>query len=155
MILKTGDAIGLTFGPSNGQGTQQTTDVQTTLYDLKLGYIFPISWYLGVIHSSRSDNVLYRNADYGTTNGVSVGYLSYTGPYFMVHYLFQASRAEYSRGSGTQVDVGYKFEANDRWVFGLELSHRALTYQKSDQNSALEYYKVTEVFPMASVGYLF
>ena len=139
----------------NGLPTQQTTDVQSTIYDVKLGYIFPISWYLGVIHSQRSDGLLYNYGSYGSAEGVSVGYLSYMGPYFMVHYLLQANRGEYSKGSGVQIDIGYKFEVSDRWVFGLEMTQRTLTYNKADTNAALEYYKVTEVFPMASIGYLF
>ncbi|MBC7371979.1 MAG: hypothetical protein H7326_10460 [Bdellovibrionaceae bacterium] len=138
-----------------GQGTQQSSDLQSTIYDLKLGYIFPISWYVGIIHSSRSDSLLYHYDSYGSSDGISVGYMSYTGPYFMVHYLYQSNRGEYSRGTGVQIDVGCKFEANDHWVFGLEMSQRNLTYQKSDTNASLDYYKVAEVFPMASIGYLF
>jgi hypothetical protein len=138
-----------------GGVSKTLSDGTTAIYDIKLGYLMSEGLYIGGIYTSRSDSALNLSGNSGSATGASVGYMAGTGIFVMGHYLVSGTYGTYSDGSGIQADFGYKAGMGSGWLLGAELSYRSMTYKKDSSNAALDSYKVTELFPMVSVGYLF
>jgi hypothetical protein len=144
------------YETTNTGGSASTdSDTTTAIYDIKLGYLSSSGLYLGGIYTSRSNSVLNQSGTNGSAMGGSVGYMGDAGIFIQGHYLTGATYGVYSDGSGLQVDVGYKAGVGTGWLLGAELSHRSIDYKKSSSNASLASYKVTETFPMVSIGYMF
>lgn len=144
---------------SEGKQTGGTNDVKSdssvAIYDLKLGYLTESGLYVGGLYTSRSNNVLDQSGTNGSATGVSLGYMGAAGIFLQGHYLTNASYGTLSEGTGLQADVGYKAGMGSGWLLGGELSYRSISYKKQSDNAGLDTYKITEVIPMISIGYLF
>jgi hypothetical protein len=110
---------------------------------------------VGGLYTSRSNNVLDQSGTNGSATGVSLGYMGAAGIFLQGHYLTNASYGTFSEGTGVQADVGYKAGMGSGWLLGGELSYRSISYKKQSDNAGLDTYKITEVIPMISIGYLF
>jgi hypothetical protein len=139
----------------SGGAADVKSDSTTAIYDIKLGYLADSGLYLGGIYTSRSNSLLNQSGTNGSATGASVGYMGAAGIFLQGHYLTSATYGTYSDGSGIQADFGYKGGMGSGWLLGAELSYRSITYKKDSANSGLESYKLNEVIPMISIGYLF
>lgn len=147
-----------TKAETTNQGSTNATvnaDSTNAIYDIKLGYLSDSGLYFGGIYTSRSDSLLNQSGSSGSATGASLGYMADSGLFVHAHYLVSAKMGVYSEGTGYQADFGYKASMGSGWLLGAELTYRSMSYKKSTSNSNLETYKLTEVLPMISIGFIF
>lgn len=128
-----------------------SSEGNTAIYDVKLGYLPGSGLYLGGIYTSRNHSGSL--SDSGSATGVSVGYMGEAGFYLMGHYYFTATNGDLKSGSGYQADFGYLAMVSGPFHVGTELTYRSLTYKKVNDIDFET--KNTELFPMLTVAFIF
>ena len=136
---------------SKAKDDNSSSESNTMIYDLKLGYLPGSGLYLGAIYTSRNHSGTL--SDSGSATGASIGYFGDSGFYGMAHYYFTATNGDYSDGTGYQADFGYLTEVSGPFHVGVELTYRDLTYKKL--NGASANHELTEMFPMLTLGFIF
>lgn len=131
-----------------------TSDDNTYIYDMKLGYVTAGSLYLGGIYSTRNRNGSAVSSESGSAEGLSIGYLGEAGFYLMGHYYLSARLGDWKDGSGYQGDFGYLTEDSGPFHVGIELSYRNIEY-RSNASSANSSHRVKELFPMLTAAFFF
>lgn len=134
---------------SDNNGT--TSESNTAIYDIKLGYLPGSGLYLGGIYTSRNHSG--NLSDSGSATGLSAGYMGESGFYLMGHYYFTATNGDYKEGSGYQADFGYLALVSGAFYVGTELTYRSIKYKKLNNVDAD--YTSTELFPMLTVAFVF
>ncbi|KYG65411.1 hypothetical protein AZI87_12780 [Bdellovibrio bacteriovorus] len=128
-----------------------SSDSKTAIYDIKLGYLQGNGFYLGGIYTKR-DQSGSSDAD-GSAMGASIGYFGASGFFLKGHYLVSAENGNLKEGSGFQGDFGYISEVSSSVIVGVELTYRSIEYKET--NGADSKTKVSELFPMLTVGFVF
>jgi len=145
-----------------GSGTSSGSEL---LLDVKLGYIFPMGFYVGGIYHNASNSAGSAvNDEKATAFGPSVGYFSPMGFYVTGHYFLVAERNDYgvaggdaSEGTGPQVDLGWVFPLTSVFSMGPQLTYRSLNYSKADVGGVATDIDVTrtEIRPYISLFFMF
>lgn len=114
---------------SGNDGTSNS--LSRTVMDFAAGYMDPKGWMYGGLYSNDSYTSGSTSAS-RTAMGPSIGYMSTkeNGPFGMFTYFYTATMGTMG-GSGTQLDVGYKFAVR-KMSFGAELSKKNITFDKSN-----------------------
>ncbi|MEK2688640.1 hypothetical protein [Bdellovibrio sp. GT3] len=128
--------------------------MSTRVYDIKVGYIGASGLYLGGMYTTRSDESGSSTTD-GNALAASIGYVGEAGVYIMGHYIVSAKFGDYKEGTGFKADLGYLYMVNNVVFVGAELTYRSIDYKKNDSIPNLDSHKVSETFPMLSVGVVF
>ncbi|MBX3019194.1 MAG: outer membrane beta-barrel protein [Bdellovibrionaceae bacterium] len=128
-----------------------------THFDLKLGYLFSNSVYVGALYSNLSRNTT-TDSPSRTATGLSVGYHAASGLYFDVNYFLQAEynvggNTTYKEGSGFGADFGYNIPMSSSFYLGFQLSYKSLTFKKINTISSSN--TQTELAPMFNLGFVF
>lgn len=129
------------------------SEAKNSIYDIKLGYLTGSGLYLGGLYSIR--NVSGTSTTDGKAMGGSLGYVAANGFFLMGHYIASAEFGDFKEGTGLQGDFGYITNVTGAFVVGVELSYRSIEYKKSDTNPALGKYKMDELMPLLTVGFVF
>lgn len=130
-------------------------DGDTSIYDLKLGYLSN-SWYVGALMTSRNEDPTGTGSSTGSATGISGGYFFGEGFFLMAHYIFSATEGDdYKKGTGLQFDFGYLANVSSNFQVGVELTRRSITYKENDTDSNFDSYVHTETFPMLTFGFIF
>ncbi|MBC7742444.1 MAG: hypothetical protein H7061_09615 [Bdellovibrionaceae bacterium] len=126
-----------------------------TIYDLKAGRASNKGLYLGVIYSSRNDD-LAGAAAAGSHLGASIGYFGRSGLHAVAHYIAAASLGSaggFTKGTGLQADFGYLASATSNFFIGVDISYRSISYQEQGGVALASPFKQTELFPMLSFAF--
>lgn len=147
-------AIHYTQSEAAGNPSTQDFKNNTSVYDIKLGYISDNNWYLGALYSVKN----YSNLA-GTTNGkvggAGFGYFFRNNFNFRAFYRHNESFGEYREGSGFQADLEYKVSFFSNFYIGALISHRKMTFKKNESVANFEDYTAKETYPALSLGFLF
>lgn len=130
------------------------SDSKSSVYDIKLGYLNGSGLYLGGLYTIRKTESGSSSTD-GNALGASIGYVGASGFYVKGHYIASATFGDFKEGTGFQGDLGYLTTVGNSFVVGVELTHRIIDYKKNDSIAGLDSYKMTETFPMLTVGFIF
>ncbi|MNK01174.1 hypothetical protein D3C87_189690 [compost metagenome] len=136
----------------DNNGTE--AEANTSIYDIKLGYLGGSGLYLGAIYSLKNTDDGTNKKD-GSAYGGSIGYIGSRGFFIQGHYLASAKFDRYSDGSGYQADFGYMTSVSSSVLLGVELSYRSIEYKKDDNTSATISRKETELTPKLTIGFAF
>ena len=138
-------------GPNVGTG-----DSNLTIYDLKLGYVFNNSVYLGVILDNKTITS-NGGTDKRTGTGATVGYHS-NGWILDLSYFFTAERdmngTMLKDGTGFGLDVGHNWMIGSNFYFGVQGSYKSFTYKKV-ASAAVDNKEKSELYPMVNLGLMF
>lgn len=125
-----------------------------SIYDIKLGYVGGNGLYLGGIYTLRKTETDSGSVD-GNALGASIGYVGASGFYVKGHYLLSAEYDTLKEGTGIQADFGYMTNVTSSFFVGVELTYRSIDYKKNEASPGMDSMKVTETFPMLTVGFIF
>lgn len=141
-------------GESKVDTGSATAKVNYTEYDLGLGYVTAIGMYIGGLYSSQSikdDDSTVTGSAYGPSLGLLFGPgFSITGT-----YLLSGTLGQYKEGTGIQADLGWRSELGRGFFLGAKLSYRSIDYKKNEDLPTLVSYKITDLKPYISMGFLF
>lgn len=125
----------------------------TSVYDIKLGYVFNSSIYLGGEFSTRNDAIGPVTSN-GSTGAVGIGLFWGSGFNLRSYYRFDESWGYYSNGTGFQADLGYMHNLTSNFYIGLLVSHRQTTYTKNNLIAGFQSFTKKDTQPMLTVGFL-
>lgn len=147
--------FGVHYGQAEATGNPSTQDFKnnTSVYDIKLGYINDDNWYLGALYSLKNYSTLAGTTN-GKTGGVGLGYFFRNNFNFRAFYRHGESFGDYREGSGFQADLEYKVSFASNFYIGALLSHRQVSYKTNDTILSYEEYTAKETYPAISVGFL-
>ena len=131
-----------------------SSESNNSIYDLKLGYLTGNGLYLGGLYTMRSAKSGSTTTD-GKNLGASVGYVGASGFFIQGHYILSAEYGDLKEGTGLQADLGYINNITGNFLVGVELTYRSVEYKKDESNPSMDKYKLTELFPMLTVGFVF
>lgn len=135
-------------------GSSSSSDSKVSIYDIKLGYLTGNGLYLGGLYTMRNSTNGSNSTD-GKNLGASVGYVGASGFFIKGHYILSAEYGDLKEGSGLQADLGYINNITGNFLVGVELTYRSVEYKKDESNASVDKYKMTELFPMLTVGFVF
>lgn len=127
---------------------------ESSIYDIKLGYLGGSGLYLGGLYSIRKDVSDSSSLD-GKAMGASLGYVGASGFFIKGHYLLSTEYGDFKEGTGIQGDFGYITNVTGAFIVGVELTYRSVEYKKNDTIPGFEKLKRNELFPMLTVGFVF
>jgi hypothetical protein len=136
-------------------GVTATSESSTTVYDISLGNVMSSGLYLGVLYSSQSDK-----SDSTTTSasamGASVGFIGDSGFNIIASYILSATYGEYKKGSGYQIDLGWRHFLSSSFYAGAKVSMRSLKYTENETlPSGFESTTYTTTIPYLVLGFGF
>jgi len=153
----SGSGVLLSFNGFMYNQTRETnggsSDDNTYIYDIKLGYLNGSGLYFGAIHTTRNHNGSAISGESGSALGASLGYMGDAGFYLMGHYYLDAKLGDNSKGTGYQGDFGYMGNVSGPFYVGTELTYRNITY--TDRNGGAGNLTVKELFPMLTAAFIF
>lgn len=143
------------FGSNNlSSSSSQTTITQTSFFDIKLGYINQAAFYYGAQYTFRSD-VNQTTKSQGRGSGFGIGYFWQLGFDLRAYYRFHESYADYSKGSGFQVDLGYSARIVSHMYLGFLVDYREIKYQVYSLNATQTSTVIRTLQPSVTIGWLF
>ncbi len=125
----------------------------TSVYDLKLGYVFNSNLYLGGEFSTRNDASATVTSN-GTTAALGAGLFWGSGFNLRSFYRINESWGDYSNGTGFQADLGYMHNLTSNFFIGLLVSHRQTTFTKNNLIVGFKSFTKKETQPMLTLGFL-
>lgn len=135
-------------------GASSSSEADSIIYDLKLGYLTGSGLYLGGLYTMRNSKSGSTTTE-GKNLGASVGYFGANGFFIKGHYILSAEYGDLKEGTGLQADLGYINNITGNFLVGVELTYRSVEYKKDESSPSLDKYKLTELFPMLTVGFVF
>lgn len=139
-----------TATPSAGN----TWDNNTSIYDVKLGYINESYIYLGAIYTARADNQAAATQTSGSSTGLGLGLFGYSGFNIRGYYKFSDTYGDYKDGTGYQLDLGYAINPTSSFYLGLNVSIRESTYKTNTTIGSFESWSRKETYPFITLGFL-
>lgn len=127
----------------------------TSIYELKFGYISDAKLYFGGEYALRSDNQISVNSNSGTSGGLGMGYFADNGFNFRSFYVFNSSYGDYSNGSGLKLDFGYLLNATSNFFVGFTLSVRQSIYKSNQTIVAFDSWTRNETYPFLNLAFVF
>ena len=125
----------------------------TSIYDIKLGYIFDSNFYLGGEYSTRNDSMI-TTSNQGGTAAAGLGIFWGTGFHARAFYRINENFGSYTDGSGFQADLGYMTNLSSNFYVGVLLSHRQVTYKSNSSIVGFNSYTKKDTQPMLTLGFL-
>ncbi len=128
----------------------------TSIYDIKLGYIFDEGYYLGAEYSTRSQSTTSTNinATTGNTAAAGLGYISSNGLQLRAYYRINESFGDYKSGTGFQADLGYMVNVSSNFYIGFTVSHRQVTFKENQMIANFDYWTRKDTNPFLTFGFL-
>lgn len=147
--------FGLHYGQSEATGNPSTQDFKnnTSVYDIKLGYVGDENFYLGALYSVKNHSTAAGTTN-GKTGGIGVGYFFRNNFNFRAFYRHGEAFGEYHKGSGFQADLEYKVSFASNFYIGALVSHRQVTFKENDTILNYEDFTLKETYPAISLGFL-
>ena len=138
--------------------TYTDSDYSTTFYDLSLGHLIGSNLYLGGIYSTK--NYSSKGATVSTSTsanamGASVGWVFDNGVHVTGSYLLSATDGEFKKGSGMQVDFGWRSYLSGSFYVGAKLTYRSIKYTEYAAVAGFESLTDTNTLPYISIGFGF
>lgn len=151
--------VGVYYGQSEATATPVSNNEFkniSSIYDIKLGYIFSEGYFLGAGYSARNESTSTTNST-TTTGGagmVGLGYFTDTGFNLRSYYHFNESFGDYKNGNGFQADLEYKVNMSSNFYMGIAFSHRQITYTQNNLITGFTSWVRKETYPFVTFGFI-
>ncbi len=132
----------------------QSSLIKSSFLDIKLGYINEAAYYYGAQYTLRED-ATRTTKSYGRGSGFGIGYFWYLGFDLRAYYRFHETYADYSSGSGFQVDFGYSGRIISNVYIGFLVDYREIRYLTNASSPTADSTTLRSLQPAVSLGYLF
>lgn len=150
--------LGIYYGQSEATANPAALNEwqnNTSIYDIKLGYVSDNNIYWGAEYSVRGDNQILGNQAAGNGGGIGIGYFADNGMNFRAFYRLSDKFGDYTDGSGYQADIGYSVNLTSNFFLGFVMSIRQITYKSNSTIVGFDYWTRKETYPMLNLGFLF
>lgn len=138
--------------------TATGNDNSTTYYDLGLGYLLGSNLYVGGIYSTKnysSKGATVSTSTSASAMGASVGWVFDNGFHVTGSYLLSATDGDFKKGSGIQMDFGWRNYVSSSFYVGAKLTYRSIKYTEYALMSGFESHSDTTTLPYISIGFGF
>lgn len=157
VVRKSGVLLdfGIHYGQAEATGNPSAQNFKnnTSVYDIKLGYVSEGNWYIGGLYSVKNYSTISGSSN-GKTGGLGFGYLFRNNFNIRAFYRHNDVFGEYREGSGFQADLEYKVSFASNFYIGALISHRQVTFKANDTISNFQDYTLKETYPAISLGFL-
>ena len=128
----------------------------TSIYDVKLGYIMDGGVYLGAAYSTRTQSTssVGVSSTTGNVGAFGGGYFWDNGFNIRGYYRVNESFGEYKSGSGFQGDLGFMLNMSSNFYIGFLVSHRQVTFTENKTIAAFNSWTRKETYPFITLGFL-
>ncbi len=158
-LFRKGVLLDLSYFLYNQEQTSRPSQVsdgknQTSVLDLRLGYINQAAFYYGIGYTFKNDN----NQSVGTSGrgtAFGLGYFWTTGFDFRGYYRSRESYGDYSNGDGIQVSLGYTAKLNSLINIGVNLDYREIKYLSYLYDPNMDYKLIKSIQPAIALGIYF
>lgn len=138
--------------------TTSTAESSTTFYDVTLGYMLTPNVLVGGIYTTKNTSTKgasLSTSTNGSAAGASVGYVFDNGVHISGSYLLNAVDDEYKKGSGYQIDLGWRSFLSDSFFVGAKLAYRSIKYTENQTLAGFTSLTNTTAMPYISIGFGF
>jgi hypothetical protein len=136
-------------------GTTTTGELSSTFYDLSLGYMLGSNLYVGGVYATRNDKstgATLSTSTNGSAMGAAIGYVADNGFHITGIYYLSATDDEYKKGSGMEVDLGWRTFVSSGFFVGAKLAYRSIKYTENASISNFTSYTHTTTMPYITLG---
>lgn len=138
--------------------------------DMRLGYIFPMGFYIGGMYSYLSGSFAFAPSlgsdakDSGSLLGPTIGYYNPMGfNMLFTYHLMGDSKSElngvtatFKGASGFQFDIGWNFPITSVFGLGPQITYKSIEYGKVDTGTEVTTdYKYTTIDPYLAFWFMF
>lgn len=135
-------------------GVTASSETSINIYDVSLGNVMSSGLYLGALYSTRSDKSTETTT--GSAMGVSLGFIGDSGFNIIASYLLSATDGEYKKGSGYQIDLGWRHFLSSSFYLGTKLAIRSVKYtENATLPATFESVTYTTTTPYVVLGFGF
>lgn len=135
-------------------GLKSTSESTNTLYDLSFGGMLGANLYVGAMYSTKNDKSLSTSTN-GSATGVSIGYVFDSGVHLTGTYFLTATDENYKKGSGYEIDLGWRSFISSSFFVGAKLAMRSLKYTENATILGFQSVTSTTTLPYISFGFGF
>lgn len=155
VLLDLGFFYGQSEAVANPSPGNEWKDI-TSVYDVKLGYVFDSDLYFGGGYLARNDSLtsLSTNSSNGGTAMLGLGWFWGNGFNLRGYYHLNESLGDYKNGTGFQADIGYMVNMTSNFYMGLLFSHRQTVFTSNSTIANFQTWTRKETFPMVTLGFL-
>lgn len=140
---------------SVGSGSTTTSNGSATYYDLVLGYYVGSNTAVGLMYSTKNykdDGATVSSSTPANATGAMVNYTFDNGIYFTGAYFLSATDNTLKKGSGYEIDFGWRHFISNSFFLGSKVAYRSLKYTDVP---GLDSYTITTMMPYISLGVAF
>lgn len=135
-------------------GVTASAESSTSIYDVSFGSLMSSGLYLGVLYSTQSAKDTITTT--GSAMGVSVGAIADNGFSLIATYILSATDGEYKKGSGYQIDLGWRHFLSSSFYLGTKVAIRSLKYtENTTLSSSFESTTYSTTIPYVVLGFGF
>jgi len=135
-------------------GVTASGESSTSIYDVSIGSLMSSGLYLGVLYSTQSAKS--TDTTTGSAMGVSVGAIADNGFNIIASYILSATDGEYKKGSGYQIDLGWRHFLSSSFYLGTKVAVRSVKYTENETlSSSFESITYTTTIPYVVLGFGF
>ncbi|MBL7543047.1 MAG: hypothetical protein JNL11_04485 [Bdellovibrionaceae bacterium] len=139
-------------------GNTGTGESGTTYYDLSLGYFLGSNFVVGGIYSTlnrKNPGATVSTSTSGNALGAMAGYVFDNGIHLTGSYFLSATDDEYKKGSGYEVDIGWRSFVSNSFFVGAKMAYRSIKYTELQGSPGFESQTHTTTLPYISLGFGF
>ncbi len=135
-------------------GVTSSGESSSNIYDVSLGNQMSSGLYLGALYSTRSDKA--TDTTTGSAMGVSFGFIGDSGFNIIATYFLSATDGDYKKGSGYQIDLGWRHFLSSSFYLGTKVAVRNLKYTENETlSSGFESVTYATTMPYVVLGFGF
>jgi len=136
-------------------GVTGSGETSSNIYDLSFGSLMSSGLYIGALYSTRSDKDS-NSSTTGNAMGASVGFIGDSGFNLIASYILSATDGEYKKGSGYQLDLGWRHFLSSSFYMGAKIATRSVKYTENETLAAgFESLTYTSTIPYVVLGFGF
>lgn len=136
-------------------GVTTSGESSTSIYDLSFGSAMSSGLYIGALYSTRSDKSGSTTTT-GSAMGPSIGFIGDSGFNIIATYILSSTDGDYKKGSGYQIDLGWRSFLSSSFYLGTKLSVRSIKYtENTTLSSAFDSITFNTTTPYVVLGFGF
>tara|TARA_B110001454_G_scaffold219179_1_gene250746 strand:- start:30033 stop:30584 length:552 start_codon:yes stop_codon:yes gene_type:complete len=141
---------------STTSGVTGTGESTVSIYDLSLGNLMSSGLYIGALYSTRSDKSGSDPATSSNALGASIGFIGDSGFNIIASYILSATDGDYKKGTGYQIDLGWRHFISSSFYMGTKVAMRSLKYtENATLSSGFESLTYSTTIPYVVLGFGF
>jgi hypothetical protein len=136
-------------------GTTTSSESSNNIYDISIGNAMGSGVYFGLLYSTKS----FKDTDSSSSAsamGPSIGYIGERGFSIVATYILSATDADYKKGTGYQIDLGYRSYLAPNFYMGAKFAMKSVKFTENETlSSSFESLTYNTTIPYLVTGFSF